>query len=381
MTNANSSSKTFKTTPSCSILIFVAFLPIATALLLYRIDNFNPAPLPDSCLSWEHVSVHNHNAHALDQTERIGAGILPGPEDIAYDAEEHVVYTSCNDGWIKRVTVTELVGDVTVQNWAYVGGRPLGIVLTSDKELIVAESDKGLLKVTRDKDVKLLTAEAEGLKFRLTDGVDVAKNGIIYFTDASSKYNLEQHMFDILEGRPYGRFMSYDPSTNRTQVLVRDLYFANGVAVSPNQDYVIFCETPLRRCQKYHIEGENKGKVDMFVDNLPGYPDNIRYDGEDTYYIALASGKTFSWDVLMRYTWVRKTVGILSRYVKFPYMLSHSGVVAVNLKGEMIALYTDQALALITVGIKIENHMYYGALDVSYIRRINLTEKYNVADM
>ncbi|KAL6957297.1 Protein STRICTOSIDINE SYNTHASE-LIKE 4, partial [Sarracenia purpurea var. burkii] len=103
----------------------------------------------------------------------------------------------------------------------------------------------GLLKVTKDGEIDLLTDEAEGVKFKLTDGVDVADNGVLYFTDASSKYRIKEFIWDALEGRPYGRFMSYDPSTQQTKVLVRDLYFANGVAISPDQSFVVFCETHL----------------------------------------------------------------------------------------------------------------------------------------
>lgn len=104
---------------------------------------------------------------------------------------------------------------------------------------------QGLLRVSANGSVELLTDEAEGLKFKLTDGVDVAEDGIIYFTDASYKYRLEEFAWDILEGRPHGRLMSYDPVTRQTNVLVRGLYFANGVAVSPDQRSVVFCETVM----------------------------------------------------------------------------------------------------------------------------------------
>ena len=93
--------------------------------------------------------------------------------------------------------------------------------------------------------VKTLTDEAEGIKFKLTDGVDVAVDGMIYFTDASYKYSLKEYIWDILEGRPHGRLMSFDPSTKETKVLVRDLFFANGVSVSPDQNSVIFCESVM----------------------------------------------------------------------------------------------------------------------------------------
>ncbi|XLT38159.1 hypothetical protein HN873_069451 [Arachis hypogaea] len=71
--------------------------------------------------------------------------------------------------------------------------------------------------------------------------------------------------------------MSYDPTTKKTEVLVHNLYFPNGVAVSPDQQFVIF-ESVQMKCKKYYIEGPKKGSVEKFCDNLPGYPDNIHYD-------------------------------------------------------------------------------------------------------
>ncbi|KAF5197871.1 Strictosidine synthase [Thalictrum thalictroides] len=378
MVDSTSLSSTTSTTKSQTTTTWVPLLvlflaPVAISLLIYRLDEFDSAPIPEHGTTYESVSVPNHYDHVLEVSERIGDGLLPGPEDLLYDSESKVIYTSCDDGWIRRVTVTESASEATVNNWVHVGGRPLGLAFGPDKEVIVAESYKGLLKVTKDGEVKLLSDEAEGLKFKLTDGVDVAQNGVIYFTDASYKYNLKEHMFDILEGRPYGRFLSFDPSTKQTQVLVKDLYFANGVALSPNQDFVVFCETVMRRCRKYYIEGEKKGSIDNFVDRLPGYPDNIRYDGEGKFWIALATAKTRSWDLLMRYPAMRKTTAILAKYVNIPHMQRDAGVIAVNLDGEVIALYTDPALAMITGGIKIEDHLYYGSLAAAYITRLNLT--------
>lgn len=41
------------------------------------------------------------------------------------------------------------------------------------------------------------------------------------------------------------------------------------------------------RCLRYYISGEKKGMIDTFIEHLPGLPDNIRYDGEGHYWIAL----------------------------------------------------------------------------------------------
>ncbi|KAF5958070.1 hypothetical protein HYC85_005295 [Camellia sinensis] len=241
------------------------------------------------------------------------------------------------------------------------------------------DSRPGLLKVTSNRTIELLTDEAEDVKFKLTDGVDITKDGMIYFTDASYKYSLKEFIWDILEGRPYGRFISYDPSTKETKVLVRDLYFANGVAISPDQSFVIFCETPMRRCKRYYIQGEKKGDVDTFIDNLPGIPDNIRYDGEGQYWIGLGTTTTLSWDLALRYPFIRKVLAIMERYIGRPHMEINGGFLAVDLEGKPIAHYYDPKLSLVTTGIKIADYLYCGSITYPYIIRLNLTQHPAVA--
>ncbi|XP_058090687.1 protein STRICTOSIDINE SYNTHASE-LIKE 5-like [Magnolia sinica] len=353
-------------------LLFLVVGPVIVSVI-YWADGFDPALLPEHG-SWPSRAVPARNDHILEVVEKLGDGLLPGAEDLAYDSEAHVLYTGCGDGWIKQVRLADAASSVTVDNWAHVGGRPLGIALGHDKELIIADADKGLLRLTREGAVELLTNEAEGLKFRLTDGVDVASDGMIYFTDASHKYSVDEHLMDVMEGRPNGRLMSYDPWTKKTQVLVRGIYFANGVALSPQQDFLIFCETVLRRCRKYHIEGEKKGSVDNFVDNLPGYPDNIRYDGDGHFWIGITAVRTLFWDWMMSNPFARKTLVILKKFVEVPHMQHDGGMLGVSLEGELLALYSDPALFGVTSGLKVGNHLYYGLLAGSYIGRIDLNQ-------
>ncbi|XP_057964633.1 protein STRICTOSIDINE SYNTHASE-LIKE 6-like [Malania oleifera] len=353
-------------------------VPVTAALiLLFNLDPFDPARLPAKVLDGRPIALPRTNARLLRESEFIGRGSLLAPEDIAYDSESGVIYTGCMDGWIKRVTVREPSAESLVENWVEVGGRPLGLVVGKNKEVIVAHPDQGLLNISRDGgEVELLTDEADGVKFRLTDGVDVAEDGIIYFTDASYKYNFSGFLFDVLEGRPHGRLLSYDPSTRLTKVLLRDLYFGNGVAVSPDQNSVVFCETVVRRCRKYHIKGERKGWVDSFVENIPGIPDNVKYDGEGRYWIALSMEFTpyWFWDAVFRYPAIRKVLGILERYHKKPHLEKNGGVLAVDLEGKPTARYYDPALSLISSGIKIGNHLYCGSLANSYLLSFNLTQ-------
>ncbi|KAJ3681952.1 hypothetical protein LUZ60_014525 [Juncus effusus] len=350
--------------------IFLIFLPLILSLSLYQPKDFNPSPPPHD-YSFESIPIPTKHDGILEAMEQIGDGILEAPEDLAYESETRYLYTGCADGWIKRVSLAN-DEEFEIENWVRTGGRPLGVAFGLKNELIVADCHKGLVKVNQDKTIEQLTKEAEGVNFGITDGVDVAKDGMIYFTDASDKYNLENHMLDILEARPHGRLLSFDPSTNQTTVLVHDLYFANGVSVAPDQNSIIYCETVLRRCKRYNIQGEKKGTVENFVENLPGFPDNVRYDDEGHYWIALTAGTSLLWDVMFKYPILRKILYIIEQFVTVPKHMKNSGVLSVTLDGQPVALYSDPALILTTSGLKIGNHLYFGSLYKSYISRIEL---------
>ena len=51
------------------------------------------------------------------------------------------------------------------------------------------------------------------------------------------------------------------------------------------------------------------GQTDIFVDNLPGYPDNIRPSGRGTFWVGMAvirrAGDWQYLDVLSTYPWIR----------------------------------------------------------------------------
>ncbi|KAL3525193.1 hypothetical protein ACH5RR_013565 [Cinchona calisaya] len=350
-------------------------LPVVLGALIYQLDTFDPAPYPAHELTQKKpVIVPKRNAHMLKGAENIGAGQLLAPEDIAFDPKAGVIYTGCVDGWIKRVTVNESAADSVVESWINTGGRPLGLVCGHHGEVIIADGDKGLLNATANGVIHLLSDEANGVKFRLTDGVDIAEDGIVYFTDASYKYSFNEFAWDFFEGRPFGRLLSYDPSTKETKVLVQDLYFANGVAVSPDQNFVIFCETPMTRCKRYYINGERKGSVDIFVENLPGMPDNIRYDGEGQYWIALSTEVTYAWELAQRYPFIRKIMAIMEKYVGRPHVEKNGGALAVDLDGKPVAHYYQHDLSLISGVNKIGDHIYLGSVDKPYIIRLNIKQ-------
>lgn len=78
---------------------------------------------------------------------------------------------------------------------------------------------------------------------RSANDVVEASDGSLYFTVTSSKYLPHEYYLDILEGKPHGQLLKYDPSSNTTTLVADGFYFANGVALSRDEDYVVVCES------------------------------------------------------------------------------------------------------------------------------------------
>ncbi|XP_076912461.1 protein STRICTOSIDINE SYNTHASE-LIKE 5-like [Bidens hawaiensis] len=368
---ANLANTTKNSTSSWSIsLVFVTLVVIVIAVLVIHLDEFETVPYPMHEIRKPVVVSARKNAANLPGLEKIGVGQLIGPEDIAYEPKPGFVYTGCGDGWIKRVKLNDLAGETVVENWVNTGGRPLGVSVADSGDVFVADAFKGLIKVSLDGEIEVLTDEAEGVKLGFTDCVVVAKNGMVYFTDGSSKYGYDKGMLPLLEGRPHGRLLSYDPLTKQTQVLARDLYFSNGVELSPNQDVVNFCESFMMRCSRYYLQGDKNGSIDVFIDGLPGFPDNLRYDGDGHYWLAIAWDNSFLTQVTMTYPFVRKIMAFgLKHLHKMPTLTKFGGVMALDLDGKPVGGYFDDSWSFTTSGLKIGEHLY-----IPYFLRLNLTQ-------
>ncbi|XP_058736557.1 protein STRICTOSIDINE SYNTHASE-LIKE 6-like [Vicia villosa] len=365
-----------KQTRSClsKTLLVIAF-SVTLAAILYQLEPFKPVHFPSRELPRRTITAPAVNPHMRVGSEVVVEGKVDGPEDLAYDKRNRLIYTGCEDGWIKRITVNKSVDDSVVKNWVNTGGRPLGLALEKTGELIVADADLGLLRVTvkeKKSKVEVLANEYDGLKFNLTDGVDVGEDGTIYFTDATYKYNLKDFYFDIAERKPHGRFMSYNPATKKVTLLARNLYFANGVAVAPDQKFVVYCETTLKRCRKFYLQGPKKGRIGEFCSDLPGLPDNIHYVGQGQYLIGMATSITPQWNLLLRYPFLRKTAAMVTKYFTRQKLEMNGGVMVVDLAGKLTGHYYDPRLSLISSGIKVDNYIYCGSSSYPFLLRLDV---------
>lgn len=215
----------------------------------------------------------------LQEIERFGDGSCLGPEDVAIDNRGRI-YAGMADGRIIRLEKDGRNPELIVDT----GGRPSGIAFDAAGNLIVADSEKGLLSVAPDGTITSLTNEAGGRPIGLANDLDIAEDGMVYFSDY--RY-YPDNVSDFMDGRPLARLLAYDPHSGVTQVLIDGLYAANGVTLGPQDAYVLVNEMSAYRVTRYWLTGPKRGQTDIFIENLPGYPDNITFNGRDTYWLAL----------------------------------------------------------------------------------------------
>ncbi len=337
------------------LLLAVGALVTAAAawLLLAPVDidpeTWTPDPNPWGTPPW----VGNGE---LSRIQRLSLEGAVGPEDIEVLPDGSLL-TGVDDGRLLHLRNGKL------STLAETGGRPLGITLGVDGAWWVADADKGLLRVTGKGQVEVMATEADGLPFGTTNDVDVTADGRVWFTDADHHWSLGQLKQALLEGRPNGRLMVYDPDSRQVQSVVDGLHFANGVAVGPDGSYLLVAETLRNRVLKVWLRPDRFGQTDVVVDNLPGYPDNITHAGRGVFWVALFGPRSPIKDaaassLLLRKVAARAPGKLLTRTRRHPI------AVAINHLGRVLQVVDDPrgSYAPLTSVVEREGKLYLGSI-------------------
>lgn len=304
----------------------------------------------------------------LAAAARFGTGIGIGPEDLAIDAKGWV-HTGFVDGRIVAIapdgTRHKLVANTR--------GRPLGMRFDANGNLIVADAAKGLLSVAPDGKITVLATQAEKTDFGFTNNLAIAKDGTIYFSDSSTRWGAGQAIADIFEHLGTGRLMAYDPKTKTVRVLLRKLQYANGIALSQEETFVLVNETALYRIRRYWLTGPKAGSADIFIDNLPGFPDNVSANGKGTFWLAMYTVRNPAADALANKPFLRKVIWRLPEALQpgpkpygFVLGLDESGKVTHNLQDPQ-GRYSP-----VTSVVEHDGMLWLGSLSASSLARIKV---------
>lgn len=262
---------------------------------------FRLPPLPDTAAGSDSDYALNDKLRGV---EAIGLGELDGPEDVIFDQNDNLYCGSRHGDVIRFFAPDHKRWEV----FAHIGGHPLGFAFDREGNLHTCVGGMGLFRISPAGEVTKLSDETnrsllsivDDSRLRLADDLDIAPDGKVYFSEATVRYEMYDWMVDALEGRGNGRIICYDPKTNSSRTMLPDLQLPNGICVEKGGQSLLFAETWGCRITRWYFDGPNKGRKEIVVDNLPGYPDNINRASDGTYWCALCGMRAPVFDLALR---------------------------------------------------------------------------------
>jgi len=294
-----------------------------------------------------------------------------GPEHITFGPDGKL-YTGTLSGAILRMNPD----GSGVETFVRTEGRPLGMEFDAAGRLIVADAFKGLLEIAPDRFVRVLVDGVGDQRFAFADAVTIAKDGRIFFTDATSRLiartwgTFDAALLDIMEHSCTGRVFEYRPHTGQLRMVIGGLCFANGVALSPDDSQLYVSETGAYRIWRVASDARNldagalvragpSATAIVFAANLPGFPDNLTLSAGGRLWTGFTKPRSALVDALSNWPRLRAASLRLPRFL-WPVPPSYGHVVAFDGSGRVVADLQDPAGRLPeTSGVTEHGEMLY----------------------
>lgn len=318
----------------------------------------------------------------LRGVETIGLGEVEAPEDVVLDTDDNL-YCGNRHGDIIRFFAPDYKRQ---EVYAHIGGQPLGMAMTQDGTLFVCVGGMGLYRVNPDRSVAKVTDETnrsllsiiDDSRLRLADDLDIAPDGRIFFSEATVRYEMHEWPTDSLEARGNGRIICHDPRTGKTSTVLRNLVFPNGIVMASDGQSLLFAESWACRISRYWFDGPKKGTVEVVIDDLPGYPDNLNRASDGNYWLAIMGVRSPVFDLAMKRPAFRRRMS-----KKLPGdewlapNLNTGCIVKISEMGEVLDVMWDQGgenHPMITSMREHRGHLYIGGIHNNRIGRLKLED-------
>ena len=316
----------------------------------------------------------------LRDVSLIGLGRIEAPEDVILDRHDNL-YAGSRHGDIMRFFPPDYE---KMEVYAHIGGQPLGMAFDRKDNLYVCIGGMGLYRITPDRRIEKATDETnrsiysvnDDSRLRLADDLDIADDGRIFFSEATVRYEMHEWPVDGLEARGNGRIVCYDPRTNTTRTVLRGLKFPNGICIASDGQSILFAETFGCSIKRYWFDGPKQGKVEVVMNNLPGFPDNINLASDGNYWLAIVGMRSPALDLAWRMPGFRRRMGKRLPVDEWLFPNINTGcVVKFNEKGEVLESYWDLKSTnhpMITSMREHRGHLYLGGILNNRIGRYKL---------
>jgi sugar lactone lactonase YvrE len=308
----------------------------------------------------------------LDRVERFErvAG-ESGPESAAADALGRL-HAGFDSGAIVRFGIDGGTPEIIART----DGRPLGLRFHPDGSLLIADAVRGLLRLKPGaSQVEVLVSEFARAPLTFADDLDITHEGrFVYFSQATTKYGWPDQILDLLEHGAHGRVFRYDLATGETTLIAEQLNFPNGITLGPGDSFLLITETGSARVLRLWLRGPRAGELEVFADRLPGYPDNVRFDGLDTFWVALPSGRNALLDGTAGLPALRRVMGrLIEHLVPLDRLLPDVAMVlGLDLHGIPVAFADGSgpgSYGFITQALPLGEHLILSSLHANTLAR------------
>lgn len=310
----------------------------------------------------------------------IGLGRIEGPEDVILDRHDNL-YAGSRHGDIIRFFAPDYE---RMEIFAHIGGTPLGMAFDRQDNLYVCIGGMGLYRVTPDRKVEKATDETnrsytsinDDSRLRLADDLDITDDGRIFFSEATVRFEMHEWATDGLEARGNGRIICFDTNTGKTHTVIRDLKFPNGVCIASDGISFLFAETWGCTVKRYWFDGPKKGKTEIVLENLPGFPDNINNSSDGNYWMSLVGMRCPALDLAWKMPGFRKRMAKRVARDEWLFPNINTGcVLKFNEKGEVLETMWDlggQNHPMITSMREHRGYLYLGGIMNNRVGRLKL---------
>ncbi len=348
-------------------LIFISSIIILESCSIHPV-----AWNPDKTPSYSAAVKFNEK---LTSAIKIDLNKWEGPEDIEFDNSGNLYCGVHNkdftDGRILKIDPSGKVEEF------YNSGSWVSGLHYYNNNLIALSHKEGLISINQDKKASVLADKDEdGNRFYIPNGIDIAHDGKIYFSNTSeiSAYNIKYGRKLILEMKPRGGVYCFNPNTNYLTTLMKGTFFGNGLVLSKDEDYLLIVETTKYRVLKYWIEGEKKGRTEIFIDNLPGFPNGISIREDGSYWLGFTTKRNEALDKIHPKVNMKKLVYCLPQILQ-PKADKFGMIMNISADGKILeTLYDTKGVILSEAGAVKEHKgfLYIGGDVIRYIGKYKL---------
>jgi len=222
----------------------------------------------------------------LDTAAAIGEP-LPGVDDVIaggdgalYVSVGRRVLKLAGDDFSTRTIVAEFEDDAG------------GLALHPDGRLLVCVAGRGLAAIDPAKPVPRWLEAADGSPLAGLLSVAAAPDGRIYMVEGSTGRRPNQWRHDLMEKRAGGRLITCGAGLDNPQVLLRDLPYPYGIAVSADGNSLWLTESWAHRLSRLALGGNGLGPREIVAGNMPGYPARLHPDGHGGFLLGIFARRT-----------------------------------------------------------------------------------------